>query len=218
MYQAVIFDLDGTLVNSLYSLAYCGNYALERLGLPPQAEEAYQYFAGDGPEELTKRALLAAGGSIEADWEKMYAEYQQIFKTHCNDGVKIYDGLKEVLDAMKRRGTKFAVVTNKPQEGAEKVIGALFGENYMDVVVGSSPKRPRKPDKAQVIYAIERLGTAKENCMYVGDTDVDMQTGKAADIFTVGVLWGFRDRQELEKNNADAIAGNPAELQKIWEK
>lgn len=217
MYKTVIFDLDGTLVNSLHSLAYCGNYALEKQGLPPQAEEAYQYFAGDGPVELTKRAVLAAGGSIETDWENMYAVYRQVFQTHCNDGVKIYDGLKEVLDTMKKRGTKFAVVTNKPQEGAQKVIEELFGKNYMDIIVGSSPERPRKPDKAQAVYAMERLGTAQENCMYVGDTDVDMQTGKAAGIFTVGVLWGFRERQELEENQADAIAETPAELQKIWE-
>lgn len=218
MYQAVIFDLDGTLADSLPSLAYCGNYALEKQGLQPQPEEAYKYFAGDGVIELTKKAVLAAGGSIENDWENMYKEYRKIFKTHCNYGTKIYDGLKEVLDTMKEKRTKFAVVTNKPQEIAVKVVEELFGKEYMDIIVGVSPNRPRKPDKAQAVYAMETLGLAKEDCMYVGDTDVDMKTGKAAGVFTVGVLWGFRGREELEENHADAIAATPADLQKIWEK
>lgn len=217
MYQAVIFDLDGTLVDSLPSLAYCGNYALEKNGLKPQPEEAYKYFAGDGPIELIKRAVLAAGGSIEKDWESAYADYEVIFKTHCNYGIKIYDGLKEVLDTMKAKGTKLAVVTNKPQAGAEKVIEELFGKNYMDIIVGSSPDRPRKPNKAQAVYAMETLGLKQEDCMYVGDTNVDMKTGKAAGLFTIGILWGFRDREELEENHADAIAETPCDLQKIWE-
>ena len=216
MYQAVIFDLDGTLVNSLPSLAYCGNYALEKSGLELQTEEAYKYFAGDGPAELTKRAVLAAGGTIEKDWEKVYADYQEIFQTHCNYGIKIYDGLKEVLDCMKEKGTKLAVVTNKPQAGAEKVIEELFGRDYMDMIVGSSPKRPRKPDKAQAVYAMETLGLKKEDCIYVGDTNVDMKTGKAAGLFTVGVLWGFRDKKELEENHADCIIEKPEELLKVW--
>lgn len=217
MYQAVIFDLDGTLANSLESLKYCGNYALEKQGLKPQPEQAYQYFAGDGPMELMKRAIVAAGGSVEKDYEVVFSAYEEIFKDYCNYGIKVYDGLKEVLDYMKEKGTKFAVVTNKPQEGAEKVVEELFGKGYMDVVVGSGTERPRKPDKAQAVYAVECLNLKKEECMYVGDTDVDMKTGKAAGLFTVGVLWGFRERKELEENHADAIAEVPEALKKIWE-
>lgn len=218
MYKAALFDLDGTLMDSVESLAYCCNKGLEACGLAPHKPEHYQYFAGDGPQVLVRKALEAAGDKEGKFYDKVLKIYNDTLIEYGTYKVKAYEGLKEALDVMKQAGTKLAVVTNKPHDRAIEVVEAVYGKGYFDSIIGFCEERPRKPDPAGALCAIKELGVRREECIYVGDTDVDMQTGNAAGVFTVGVLWGFRDRAELERHHAQAIVEVPAELLSIWEK
>ena len=169
--KAVIFDLDGTLTDTLKSIWKSANLALSDVGLPPFEIDRYRYFVGDGAAELVKRALVAEGPLL-------------------------------------------AVNSNKPQERTVNVVEKNFGKGTFDILVGQSDERARKPAPDGVFYIMEQLGLVREEVIYLGDTCVDMKTGKSAGVYTVGALWGFRDRQELEENHADAIIEHPMELLK----
>lgn len=212
MYKGMIFDLDGTLVDSIESIGTAGNKALEACGLKPQPIESYKYFAGDGADTLIRRAL-AATGDTEGKWfEKAYEEYKTIFKKDCTYKVKPFEGIPELLKEAKARGIKLSVVSNKPHERTVEVIDKLFGKGIFDTVVGQREGIAKKPDPIGALEAAKSFGLKPEECMYIGDTNVDMETGHRAGMFTVGVLWGFRDRAELEANHADAIVAEPKEL------
>lgn len=215
MYKGMIFDLDGTLADSVESMATAGNKVLKSCGLKPQPVESYKYFAGDGADTLIYR-VLAAAGDAKGEWfDKAYTEYQELFKKDCTYKVKPYDGILELLQEAKARGIRLSVVSNKPHERTLEVVEKLFGTELFDKVIGQRDGIAKKPDPAGALEAAESLGLKPEECMYVGDTNVDMETGHRAGMFTVGVLWGFRDREELEANHADAIIARPEELLKL---
>lgn len=216
MFRGILFDLDGTLADSLESLAVSCNKALEKCNLSAQPVEAYKQFAGDGPPTLVRKALAAAGDVNGDNYEAVFEGYQEALKSYCNYKMKTFDGMKEVLRVIKEDGGKLIVITNKPQNRAVEVVEELFGKNYFDLIVGFSERFPRKPDPASTKYAMEYFQLKPEECIYVGDTNVDMKTGKGAGVYTVGVLWGFRDRHELEENGADLIVSRPLELIELW--
>ncbi len=215
MYKAMIFDLDGTLADTVESIATAGNKALEACGFEPRPIEEYKYFAGNGADTLIHRALQAAGDTADANYEKAYQIYKEFFKTDCTYKVKPFPGICELLKEAKERGIKLAVISNKPHENTKKVVYTLFGTETFDLVFGQRDQVPKKPDPFAVLEAAKEFGVQPEECMYIGDTNVDMMTGKAARMYTVGVLWGFRDREELEKNHADRIVERPRELLSI---
>lgn len=205
MYQAALFDLDGTIADSLQSLSYVTNKVMEECGLKQLETERFRYFAGDGAKTLVERALKEAGDPELKKFETAFEKYEQYFAKDCNYKVKAFDGMLEVLRKMKEKGIKLGVVTNKAQKNAELVVEELYGKGLFDVIVGYTLERPRKPDPAEAVYAMECLGVKPEETIYIGDTNVDMKTGNGAGCDTVGVLWGFRTREELEANHAKII-------------
>ena len=212
MKKAVIFDLDGTLADTIASITYCGNLALSRFGLPSFQEEDYKRFVGDGAAMLIRRALLAAGDGKLSHFDQVYEAYLKIFAEGCMYQVKPYDGIVPLLEKLKHLGVRIAVLSNKPDADSLRVVEELFGKGFFDFVQGQREDVPRKPDPAGVYRIMEHFGLPASDFLYVGDSGVDMRTGKAAGIFTVGVLWGFRDRKELVENGADAVIAGPQEL------
>ncbi|MBR1691714.1 MAG: HAD family hydrolase [Lachnospiraceae bacterium] len=210
--KAVIFDLDGTLADSLESIAYCANTALERLGYDGFDKEDYKQFAGDGAKKLLERCLLRRGDTQLARFSAFEKEYRELFGKYCTYHVKPYDGIVSLLCELKSRGICLAVLSNKPHERTMEVVQYLFGTECFDLIVGQREGLKRKPAPDGVYEIAEKMGIPVSQFAYVGDTNTDMQTGKGAGAFTVGVLWGFRDRQELEENHADLIIGRPDEL------
>lgn len=212
MIKAVIFDLDGTLADSLESIAYCTNTVLQGLGFLPIEKEAFRYLVGDGAAKLVERALERSGDEKLALFDRAFSEYTAVFEKYCMYQVKPYPGIVEMLQALKEAGIRTAVLSNKPHERTKDVIRSLFGEELFDVVMGQQPGVERKPSPAGVFAILKELGLEKEETLYLGDTNTDMLTGKAAGLFTIGVLWGFRDREELMAYRADALIERPMEL------
>lgn len=215
--KAVIFDLDGTLSDTIDSIKYCGDRAVAPLGYGPFTEEQYKYFVGEGVCNLIRRMLVTAGDADDkhpegVHFEEVLKRYKAYFAEDCMYQVKPYDGIAELLAELKRKGFKLCVLSNKPHEETENVIHTLFGENVFDVVQGQTDGIPIKPDPTAALRIAEGLAIPPENIVYLGDTATDMQTGKAAGFFTVGVLWGFRTREELEDNHADVVIAHPMEL------
>ena len=212
MKKAVIFDLDGTLTNTLKSLWKSTNMALATAGLPPHEIDSYKYFAGNGAKELIRKSLIADGDTELVHFDSVMEAYNRIFEEYCMYEVKPYDGIPELLKALKEKGLHLAVNSNKPQPRTVDVVEEIFGKDTFDLLVGQCEERKRKPAPDGVNYILEQLHLNKEDVLYIGDTCTDMQTGKSAGVFTVGALWGFRDRQELVENHADAIIEKPLEL------
>ena len=212
MKKAVIFDLDGTLSDSIASMKYCGDRALAPFGYGPFSESDYKYFVGDGAANLVKRALKAGGDEDLVHFEEAFALYKKFFADDCMYQVKPYSGIPELLAALKEKGLKIAVLSNKPHDQTIDVIETLFGKGYFDIIQGQKDALPIKPDQAGVFAILKQLNLTAEDILYLGDTATDMKTGKSAGAFTVGALWGFRDRKELEEGHADAIIAHPLEL------
>lgn len=212
MKKLIIFDLDGTLTNTLKSIQKSANMALEAFGFAPYEVECYRYFVGNGSAELIRQCLIHDGDTELVHFEEVMDKYEEVFEKYCMYEVKPYEGIVELLTELKQRGCLLAVNSNKPQAQTEDVISSVFGEGVFDVVVGQVADRPRKPAPDGVNFILSKLEVTKEEAVYLGDTSIDMQTGKSAGVFTVGALWGFRDREELEEHHADAIIASPMRL------
>ncbi len=212
MFKVCIFDLDGTIANSLVSIANSANKAIGKFGFNPNPIQNYNKYAGDGAEEMIKRSLIDAGDKNLFYFEEAFNEYKIIFEKECMYEVKPYDGIESVLNKLKEKNIKLSVLSNKPHDRAVDVVKGLFGDDLFDIVEGVSGKFKRKPDPQGALYIADLFKVKPEECAYFGDTNTDMITGKSAGMFTVGVLWGFRDRNELEENNADIIISNPSEI------
>ena len=218
MIKAIIFDLDGTLANTLTTLAYYGNKTLEHIGLGPVETQKFRYLVGRGIVVLMQDMLLACGKEPNDELvESMVRDFNDMYLKDTMYLTDAYDGIREMLASLKRDGYKLAVCSNKPDAATQKVVAALFGDTF-DLVLGKREEFPRKPEPDSVLYIARQLGVSSDECLYVGDTDTDMQTGNAAAMTTVGVLWGFRDQQELEQNNASYIAKEPMDICSIAKK
>lgn len=212
MKQAVIFDLDGTLSDSIASIKYCGDRAIAPFGYGPFPESDYKYFIGDGAANLVRRALKASGDSELVHFDEAFELYKKYFAEDCMYQVRPYDGIPELLAALKERKVRIAVLSNKPHDQAVDVVESLFGKGYFDVIQGQKEGVPIKPDPGGVFAILEEFSLSAEDILYLGDTATDMKTGKSAGAFTLGALWGFRDRRELEESHADAVIESPPEL------
>jgi phosphoglycolate phosphatase len=212
VYKACIFDLDGTLSDTLNSIAYFANNALEKFGLAPIPTERYKILVGDGAKNLVRRMMEENNCNNEALFEKLFEYYNSTYNNDFLYLTKVYDGIYELLELLKSEGIKIAVLSNKPHETTTRVVGALFCEDYFDACYGGRDGIPLKPDPYALCEILKELGVAARQCLYIGDTKVDMQTGKNANITTVGVLWGFRGEDELRENGADIIVKKPIEI------
>lgn len=209
-YDAAIFDLDGTLADTLADIAAAGNHAMRELGRAEIELPRYRYLAGQGVARLVADAL-----GEDADPEKIEQGvhcFRVYYEEHWRDQTGPYPGVPEMLDALSERGIKLAVLSNKPHWATVEVVGEFFGQWPFDAVVGHRPEAELKPHPGSGLAVAERLGVAPDRCVYVGDTAVDMQTGRSAGFFTVGVTWGFRDESELRDHGAQAIIHTPMEL------
>ncbi len=212
MKRAVIFDLDGTLSDSIQSIKHCGDKAVAVFGYGPFEVEQYKYFVGDGAENLIKRMLVAAQDTALIHFEEAYARYKELFREGCMYQVKPYEGIRELLAVLKEKGISIAVLSNKPHAETINVIESLFGKDYFDVIQGQKENVAIKPSPQGVFQILEQLALTPDDILYLGDTATDMKTGKSAGAFTVGALWGFREREELEETHADAIIEHPLQL------
>lgn len=209
MYRCVVFDLDGTVLNTLEDLADAGNYALSRLGLPVHPTERYRFYVGNGIPKLIERMLPA--GADPQTYEKASGLFRAYYNSHMYDKTAPYPGIPALLAKLRSLGIKLAVVSNKAHEFAAEMIGRYFGNSF-DAVFGSVEGTPKKPDPYWVFRALEMLSAAPDETFYVGDSGVDMQTARRAGLTACGVLWGFRDREELTENGAALLCGDPGEL------
>ncbi len=210
MIKAVLFDLDGTLVNSLDDLANSVNYALSKFGLPEHKTEEFKYFAGNGIAKMVERAMPSdlRNTSGYEDVLKIFFEHYSI---HFADNTNPYNGVKELVCRLKRTGMKIAVVTNKAQQMAEKVVKTAYGDIF-DIIYGKQADTPLKPDPYGAFFVMDKLGVNSNECIFLGDSSVDMQTGVNCQAIPVGVLWGYRNQAELLENGAKYVIGKPEEL------
>ncbi|MGL4992877.1 MAG: HAD family hydrolase [Bacteroidales bacterium] len=211
MIRLVIFDLDGTLINTLTDIAESTNYALKKHGYATHPEDDYRYMVGNGIEPLIRRALPEEARRKETI-ERLMADFKEYYLEHGEDFTKPYAGVVELLAELKSRGVKMAVATNKFQAAAEELVPRFFGESTFDIVLGQRDGIATKPDPIIVEQIISELGVAKEEVLYLGDTSVDMQTAVRAGIKAIGVTWGFRDVEELLSSGANHIIDAPLEL------
>ncbi len=209
--ELVIFDLDGTLLNTIGDLAVSCNHMLALRGLPQHGYDDYCRFVGNGIMRLVERALPE-----ELRTPEYVKEARRDFLAHYIDHIDIrtrpYDGITQVVETLYRDGVKLAVASNKFQAGTEKLIREYFPDIEFVEVRGNRDGVPLKPDTAMIDPIIAAAGVARDRCVMVGDSAVDMQTARNAGIGSIGVSWGFRDRVELEENHADRIADTPEEL------
>jgi phosphoglycolate phosphatase len=209
--KAVLFDLDGTLLDTLADIANCVNTVRAELGLPPHPNEAYKRFVGDGLKELLVRALppeALRGPGLKARARR----YEELYESHSMDETRPYPGVARMLAGLARRGLPIAVVSNKPQNFTEACVSALLPRWTFAVVRGARPKVPLKPDPAGPLAAARAMGIAPADVLYLGDTGVDMKAAVAAGMFPAGALWGFREAAELKEFGARVLLRRPEEL------
>ena len=203
-----IFDLDGTLADTLYDLADATNFALEKLGYPTHPYEKYNKFVGNGVQKLCYRALP---DDKKDDTEKLIEIFSDYYGKHFLDKTSLYDGMKNCLDILSENNVILAVATNKPQNFAQQIVSELLPEYNFIKVLGGCSERPKKPDTAIISEIIS--GLPEDNHIFmIGDSNVDIQTAKNAGISSIGCVWGFRGREELENAGADFIAETPSDI------
>ena len=210
--KACIFDLDGTLTNTLESMTYSVNLTLEEMGLSKITKDQCRLFVGNGARVLMEKSLKAAGDTDASRIEEGMEIYGRIFDQNCTYHVTPYEGIPEMLKALKDKGIHLAVLSNKPDRQTVKVVKAIFGEELFDYAQGQKEGIRRKPEPDGVWYLMEQMHVSKEECLYIGDSEVDAATGRNAGLKTIGVLRGFRDRKTLETAGADDLIDRPDEL------
>ena len=210
--KACIFDLDGTLTNTLESMTYSVNLTLEEMGLSKITKDQCRLFVGNGARVLIEKSLKAAGDTDASRIEEGMEIYGRIFDRNCTYHVTPYEGIPEMLKALKDKGIQLAVLSNKPDRQTVKVVKAIFGEELFDYAQGQKEGIRRKPEPDGVWYLMVQMHVSKEECLYIGDSEVDAATGRNAGLKTIGVLWGFRDRKTLETAEVDDLIDRPDEL------
>ncbi|MBQ3053836.1 MAG: HAD family hydrolase [Clostridia bacterium] len=214
MIKACIFDMDGTTVNTINSISYFANNALNKFGLASIPTNEYKIMVGNGAKVLVQRMIDYTGGTEEV-FQQVLNEYNTTYDNDFMYLTQAYEGILPLLENLKKAGIKTAIVSNKPHSTALKVSDKLFGDKLIDICTGAKDGVPLKPDPSSVIETLKELNVTPLECLYIGDTAVDMKTGKAAGIYTIGVLWGFRSEEEMRNAGADVIVEKPEEIFKI---
>jgi phosphoglycolate phosphatase len=208
-YAAILFDMDGTLMETLEDIADSLNAILRQLGCPERRMDEVRAFVGNGAEMLVRRAMPE--GSGEEEITRALTLYQAHYAAHCREKTQPYEGIVPLLEALKRAGRSVAVVSNKP-EGALRTLCDEYFEGLVQVVSGDLPGRRRKPWPDMADAALAALGAERKDAVYVGDSEVDVQTGRNAELPVIAVSWGFRGREKLEAAGAETIVDTPEEL------
>lgn len=209
--NTVLFDMDGTLLDTLDDLHASINYALDKSGLPLITRDEARLAAGYGSivliEEVTKHAFSTGSDQFN----RVFDDFANHYSEHCNESTKPYEGIMELLAALKERGMKMAVVSNKIQPETES-LRKLWFDDYISLAIGRVEGIPPKPDPTMAFSALEGLGASVDDAIFIGDSQPDIRTGKNAHCTSVGCTWGFRSRQILEEEQADYIIDSPLEL------
>ncbi|MGN1481682.1 HAD family hydrolase [Porcipelethomonas sp.] len=210
--KLAIFDLDGTLIDSLADIAEATNYAMRKLNLPEHALSEFNYLVGDGVAKLIERAL-------PEDSQDKFSSALDLYNYYYNNNYTVktyvYNDIKETLNTLKKNGVELAVASNKTHGFTENIINHYFGDELFSAVFGKSEGRPVKPDPAIVMAVMDKLNISAEDTVMIGDTCIDIKTGKNAGIKTIGCLWGFRTLEELVSAGADYIADKPSDIIKF---
>ena len=212
MKSLVMFDLDGTLLNTISDLGAACNYALEKCGFQTHPIAAYNYMVGNGVRVLMNRA---APDADEIKIEELLKYFREYYDEHCTDTTVPYPGIEELLKNLTEQGVKVAVATNKYQKAAEKIIQHYFPEIPFVAILGQVSSRPAKPDPSIAFAVLNISPTPKAEVAFVGDSAVDMETARRACVSSIGVTWGFRPVSELRKAYAEHIVSNPSEIYKL---
>ena len=211
-YKAVLFDMDGTLLDTLEDLCDSTNHALAQMGYPLRGIEEIRRFIGNGAEKQIRRAVPE--GTSEGKIMETLAAFRAYYQDHCQIKTKVYDGLLDVLSELKEKGVKMAVVSNKPDAAVKKLSREYFGDR-LDYAIGPSDGVRCKPYPDMAETALKALGIAKKDAVFVGDSEVDVQTGLNAGLDVIAVSWGFRSREVVIEAGAKIIADDASELEKL---
>ena len=209
--KIIVFDLDGTLLNSLEDLADSANWVLEQHGFPTHPVDAYRYFVGDGVRKLIER-ILPQEERTEARIEQCRQEFVAYYKVHMEDKTSVYEGITELLVELKNRGLKIAVATNKVHIAVKPLMEKYFPEIRFDSMIGQREGVPVKPAPQIMFDILRETGCEPSEALHVGDTATDMQLAHNAGVTPVGVLWGYRPLEELQEAGAKFIIEKPEEL------
>ncbi len=210
-FDAIIFDLDGTLLDTLKDLVLSMNRALRQLGYPEHPVDIYRYFVGEGAAILAERALPPERRSPD-EIERLKQIFLQDYGDHWQDHTGPYQGIPETLDQLRRISKAMGVLSNKPHDFTTMCVKNYFRPELFKAVWGENSQRPRKPDPKGALMMAELFGVEPAKTLYVGDTSIDMKTARSAGMYPLGVLWGFRDQEELLKSGAKTIASRPEEI------
>ena len=211
-YKAAIFDLDGTILDTLQDLANSLNHALRENGFPERSLDEVRRFIGNGVRVLVRRGCPE--GTPDEEQEKVYESFQPHYRAHNRDFTKPYEGIHPLLDALLERGIRTAVVSNKLHYAVVVLCEELFPEKF-EYMVGNTPEMAPKPAPDSVNLVIDRLGLDRKDIVYIGDTEVDVETAANAGIDCIGVDWGFRDGETLRRLGVKYVVSDPAEILRI---
>ena len=214
MKQLAIFDLDGTLLNTVEGLGYAANHALQAHGYPTHSIASYPFFVGNGVRRLIER-VLPEDARTEATIDRLLLTFKEYYNDHNTDYTKPYEGIPELLSLLSSRGVAIAVASNKYQAATEKLISHFFPTLSFIAVEGQKEGVPVKPDPSIVCEILAKAKTPKADTIYIGDSGVDMETARRACLDSVGVTWGFRPEKELVENHADTIVNSPGDIAKL---
>ena len=217
MIKLVIFDLDGTLVNSIFDLADSVNFVLEKRGYPVHNTDEYYRFVGNGTLKLIERALPESERTKEIITE-VHSEFAKLYEKNCLNKTRPYDGISQLLAEIEKRGIMTAVASNKTDVFAKEIVATLFKEHTFSVVLGKLKDVAPKPDPAIVKMIMSETAAQDEATLYVGDSDVDVLTAKNSGLVMAGCEWGFRGRDELIKAGADYICRKPCDVLEVIDK
>ena len=211
-YKAAIFDLDGTLIDSLADLADSANAMLKSYGFPTHPLDPYRYFVGNGSRKLMERCLPKEKAADPNFVDEALERYKDIYAKHTQDKTRPYKGIQEMLDKLMAMDIPMGICTNKHQSAAEAIVQAMFPAGTFRTVMGDRAGLPRKPDPKKVLMMAAEYGVKPAEVAYFGDTSVDMDTANNGGFLSIGVLWGFRPKEELIEHGAKVLLENPAEL------
>lgn len=208
-YDLVIFDMDGTILDTLEDLADSLNASLSHFGYPTRSLEEVRRFVGNGIRLLVERGV-PAGLSVE-ETDKVHQFFMEYYKAHCDQKTKPYHGIREVMKQLRQKGCKLAVVSNKA-DAAVKTLAEQYFPQLFDVALGEGKDTPKKPSPVGVCQVMQQLGVSKERSIYIGDSEVDIATARNAELDSIIVTWGFREESELRRQGANVLIDEPDEL------
>jgi phosphoglycolate phosphatase len=212
MKQAVLFDLDGTLLDTLEDLADAVNAALSTLGFAVHPVDAYRYFVGDGVETLMQRTLPASAAADPALFARAVEVQRTEYRARWKAKTQPYSGVPELLDALEHRGVRMAILSNKPDAFVAEMVGHYFPRTPFEIARGARPGVPVKPDPGSALQVAAEMRLSPKDFLYLGDTNTDMRTARAAGMSSVGALWGFRTEAELRESGAEHLIASPEKL------